>query len=116
MSFESQLRDRCAIERRSGDSVDGHGQPDGPFVAVAGFESVPCKRTVDSRSNEIARVLAEGVPSQDLVYFMPGVDVRATDRIRMTLWNGQVVNDELRIERLDPCGGHHWKVSVIANT
>jgi SPP1 family predicted phage head-tail adaptor len=79
MTFASLLRQQLVIERASGSSLDGYGQPIrtwGTLATVAG--SVQPKS-----ATEAALVNQEGAASTTHVIYLLPTDITAADRVRL---------------------------------
>ena len=83
MSLPDMLTETCSILRRPA-TVDAHGQKSSAFAVVA--SDVACQRgkprdgRLGTRAQEMTADIGFVI---DTIYFIPGVDVRATDRIQI---------------------------------
>ena len=75
----SMLTQTATILRRAA-GTDAHGQASGSYSAIA--TNVPCRLSAyDGR--RVAGNMADGALTLLTIYFAPGLDVRATDRVQI---------------------------------
>jgi len=108
MSFESLLKDRCNIKRRSFTTRNTYGEPvyGDPSVIVS---DVSCRKEEITDDLDEARPVA-GNRKRYLFFYPAGTDIKSQDIIEIGS------SDNYTVENVEPIGGrnatHHLEVKV----